>query len=88
MVFVVVIVDHVERAIVLEELATMLNLVLSKERSDDSIVVSEVREWDGTVSSLDDCDGIFVDDEVTNGAEWVGSKFATVLIFGWPLVAL
>jgi hypothetical protein len=48
LVFVVVIVDRVERAIVLEELATMLNLVLSKERSDDSIVVGKVREWDGT----------------------------------------
>jgi hypothetical protein len=62
-----VVVQHVELAIVLEELATMLNLVLSEERSDDSIVVSEVSEWDGTVSSLDDLDGIFVDDEVTNG---------------------
>jgi hypothetical protein len=28
---------------IIEELATMLNLVLSEERSDDSIVVSEVR---------------------------------------------
>ena len=44
LVFVVVIVDHVERAIVLEELATMLNLVLSEERSDDSIVFGKVRE--------------------------------------------
>ena len=84
----VVVVEHVERAIVLEELATMLNLVLSKERSDEGIVVGEVRESDGTVSSLDDLDGIFVDDEVTNGAEWFGSEFATVLKCSWPLVAL
>jgi hypothetical protein len=88
LVFVVVIVEHVELAIVLEELATMLNLVLSEERSDDSIVVGEVREWDGTVSYLDDLDGIFINDEVTNGAEWFGSEFATVLTFGWPLIAL
>jgi hypothetical protein len=53
LVFVVVIVEHVKRAIVLEELVTMLNLVLSEERSDDSIVVGEVREWEGTVGSLD-----------------------------------
>ena len=76
-----------ERAIVLDELATMLNLVLSKERSNEGIIVSEVRESDGTVSSLDDLDGIFVDDEVTNGAEWFGSQFATVLEFGRPLEA-
>ena len=36
----------------------MLNLVLSEERSDEGIIVGEVRESGGTVRSLDDLDDI------------------------------